>query len=235
MLKIGSDSIGKMYIGSDAVAKAYIGSDLVYQSGPPSYISNGLVFHLDGADATVSQWVDKIGGITFTMNNVTLDGNGGVVFNGTSSYGNYSTNLNYPSSTYTIEITLNKANQTGLQVAFMINSSNMVSFGFSSGGDYIVTKSGNSNARNTWNTSYGLHAYSVTNSTAYKDGKAMTNRSTDTWYLRTGGTFIGSRSVDNAFFKGTIYQIRVYSRALTAAEIAHNQAIDIEKYNITTT
>lgn len=231
MLDLGSNGIGGMFFGDDTIAKAYVGEDLVYQSGPPSYITNGLVFHLDGADATASQWVDKVGGIVFTMKNTTLDGNGGVVFNG-SAYGNYASNLNFPSSSHTIEITLNKTNQIGLQVAFMINSSNMVSFGFSSGNDYIITKSGNSNARKTWNAGAGLHTYSVTNSTAYKDKVVMTQRGTDTWYLRTGGTFVGTRTTDNALFIGTIYQIRIYNRALSADEIKHNQEIDIEKYNI---
>lgn len=237
MSYIGTNKIGGMYLGDTKIAKAYLGDDLVYQkaSAQTGYITSGLVFHLDGADATTSQWVDKIGGITFTMNNVSLDGNGGVVFNGTSSYGNYSSNLNFPSSTHTIEIVLN-CTGNGLRVAFMINASNNVAFGYSSGGDYVVTKSGNSNARSTWKTNYntGVHVISVTPSNAYDNGSAMVYRNTDTWYLRTGGTFVGSRSANNAFFKGTIYQIRVYNRALTSDEILHNQAIDISKYNITT-
>lgn len=233
MFKVGSDNIGKMYIGSDAVAKAYIGSDLVYQSGPPSYISNGLVFHLDGADATTSQWVDKIGGITFNMTNVTLVENGGVKFSGSASYGNYSGTLDFPSSTHTIEIVLN-CTATGMRVAFMINASDKVAFGYASNGQYVVTKSGNSNGRNTWksNVNTGIHVFSITPSLAYDNKKAMTKHNTDTWYLRTGGTFVGTRTTDNALFVGTIYQIRVYNRALTADEIKHNQSIDIEKYNI---
>lgn len=236
MSYIGMNKIGGMYLGDTKIAKAYLGDNLVYQKtgAQTGYVTSGLVFHLDGEDATTAQWVDRVGGIAFTMNNVTLDGNGGVVFNGSSSYGNYPNNLDFPSSSHTIEITLNKTNQTSLQVAFMINASNMVAFGFSSGSDYIITKSGDSNVRETWNTGSGLHTYSVTNSTAYKDKAVMTQRSMDTWYLRTGGTFVGSRSADNAFFKGTIYQIRVYNRALTADEILHNHAIDISKYNITT-
>lgn len=234
MSYIGSNKLGKVYLGSTEIAKAYLGSDLVHQNtSVPSYVTSGLVFHLDGADATASQWVDRVGNIAFALTNTTLDGNGGVVFNG-SAYGNYSSDLDFPSSSHTIEITLNKTNQTGMQVAFMINASNMVAFGFSSGNDYIVTKSGNSNARKTWETGSGLHTYSVTNSTAYKDKAVMTQRNTDTWYLRTGGTFVGARTTNNAFFIGTIYQIRIYNRALTPAEITNNQNIDMQRYNITT-
>lgn len=198
---------------------------------PPDYIQDGLVFHLDGADATTSAWIDKIGGIEFTMHNVTLDGKGGVVFNG-SAYGNYPDTLDFPSSTHTIEIVLNKTETGGMQVAFMINASDKVAFGFGSDGKFIVTKSGDSNSRKTWNTGSGLATYSVTNSNAYKNCALMSQRSQDTWFLRTGGTFVGSRSINNAFFKGTIYQIRIYNRALTQQEIINNQTIDMQRYNI---
>ena len=235
MSYLGTSKVGGMYLGDTKIAKAYLGDNLVYQKtgAQTGYVTSGLVFHLDGADATTSAWVDKIGGIEFTMHNVTLDGKGGVVFNG-SAYGNYPDTLDFPSSTHTIEVVLNKTETGGLQVAFMINASDKVTFGFSSGGDYIVTKSGNSNYRATWTTGSGLATYSISNSYAYKNCALMSQRSADTWFLRTGGTFVGSRSVDNAFFKGTIYQIRVYNRALTANEILHNHAIDISKYNITT-
>ena len=199
---------------------------------PPDYIQDGLVFHLDGADATASQWVDRVGNIAFALTNTTLDGNGGVVFNG-SAYGNYPYTLDFPSSTHTIEVVLNKTETFGgLQVAFMINVSDKVAFGFGSDGKFIVTKSGNSNSRATWYTDSGLATYSVTNSNAYKDCAHMPRRSSDTWFLRTGGTFVGSRSADNAFFKGTIYQIRIYNRALTQQEIIYNQTIDMQRYNI---
>lgn len=198
---------------------------------PPDYIQDGLVFHLDGADATTSTWIDKIGGIEFTMHNVTLDGKGGVVFNG-SAYGNYPDTLDFPSSTHTIEVVLNKTETFGLQVAFMINVSDKVAFGFGSNGKFIVTKSGDSNPRKTLNTGSGLATYSVINGNAYKNCALMSQRSVDTWFLRTGGTFVGSRSADNAFFKGTIYQIRIYNRALTQQEIINNQTIDMQRYNI---
>ena len=54
-----------------------------------NYIQNGLVFHLDGADATETEWVDRIGGAVFELFNAAID-NGGVRFNGViSSYGRY--------------------------------------------------------------------------------------------------------------------------------------------------
>jgi hypothetical protein len=196
------------------------------------YISEGLVFHLDGADATTSTWVDKVGGVEFAMHNVTLDADGGVVFSGTGSYGNYPNNLNFPISTHTIEVVVKRASND-MACVFMINAADNVAFGFSSGINYIVTKSGNSNKRVAWEIiDNGLHVYSVKTNKAFSDGNTMAPRSPDTWYLRQGGTFVGSRSADNAAFKGSVYQIRIYNRQLSDKEILHNQAIDMAKYGI---
>lgn len=196
------------------------------------YVSSGLVFHLDGADATTNKWVDRINGIEFTMNNVTLDDAGGVVFTGEDSYGNYPNNLNFPLSTHTIEVVAKRASKD-MACVFMINAADNVAFGFSSGIDYIVTKSGNSNPTTTWGViDNDIHVYSVKQGNAFDNGNVMCSRSTDTWYLRTGGTFVGSRSADNAAFKGTVYQIRIYNRQLSDEEILHNQAVDMAKYGI---
>lgn len=196
------------------------------------YVSRGLVFHLDGADATTSTWVDKIGGVEFAMHNVTLDDAGGVVFNGTNSYGNYPNNLDFPSSTHTIEVVTQRSS-TEMACVFMINAADNVAFGFSSSIGYIVTKSGNSNPRAAYNIiDNDLHVYSVKANNAFSDGNIMTVRTVDTWYLRQGGTFVGSRSSDNAPFKGSVYQIRIYNRQLSDKEILHNQAIDMAKYGI---
>lgn len=196
------------------------------------YVSRGLVFHLDGADATTDKWVDKIGGIEFAMHNVTLDDAGGVVFNGTNSYGNYPNNLNFPSSTHTIEVVVKRASKD-MACVFMINAADNIAFGFSSGIYYIVTKSGSSNPRETYNiVDNGLHVYSVKTNNAFSDGNTMTSLGLDTWYLRQGGTFVGSRSANNAMYAGTVYQIRIYNRQLSDKEILHNQAIDMAKYGI---
>lgn len=196
------------------------------------YVSKGLVFHLDGADATTSTWIDKIGGIEFTMHNVTLDGNGGVEFNGKNSYGNYPNNLDFPSVTHTIEVVTRRAS-ISMACVFMINAADNVAFGFSSGSSYIVTKSGNSNPGYTFNIiDNGLHVYSVKANNAFSDGNTMKLHGYDTWFLRQGGTFVGSRSADNAMYAGTVYQIRIYNRQLSDKEILHNQAIDMAKYGI---
>lgn len=196
------------------------------------YVTSGLVFHLDGADATTNKWIDKIGGVEFDMHNVTLDDAGGVVFSGTGSYGNHPNNLNFPSSTHMIEVVVKRAS-VDMSCVFMINEANNVAFGFSSGIDYIITKSGKSNPKTTWAViDNDIHVYSVNTNNAFDNGNIMRSRSTDTWHLRQGGTFVGSRSADNGAFKGTVYQIRIYNRQLSDEEILHNQAVDMVKYGI---
>lgn len=46
-----------------------------------------------------------------------------------------------------------------------------------------------------------------------------------TWYLRIGRTH-------NTFMNARFHSIRIYSRALTAEEIAHNYAVDKERFNL---
>ena len=52
------------------------------------------------------------------------------------------------------------------------------------------------------------------------------------WEIRSGGTFIGGRTASQNLLNGVIYQIRIYNRLLTEAEILANQAIDMARYNI---
>lgn len=236
MSYIGTNKVGKMYLGGTAIGKAYLGDNLVFgtSSGQSEddYISNGLVFHLDCEDATTSKWIDRKGGIEFAMNNVSIGSDGGVIFSG-SSYGYYSENLNFPSSSSTIEVVVYpSANAAG--VVFFTNAAGMVAFGL---GDRITTKSGNGNYRSTyiWESTGPFRKFTFAvagNSLAVRDKSHPTASGTDSWFLKNKGTYIGTRSTSQNFFKGSIYQIRIYNRVLTEDEILHNQDIDIQKYNI---
>ena len=214
-----------------ALASKIVGCNFIID-----YIQTGLVFQLDCANATTSKWVDKIGNIEFTMHNVTIGADGGVYFNGSNAYGNYSSNLNFPYNTHTIEIVYNKESQSKISLLFMINNSDMVAYGYGATDAAVIVKSGNSNPKTAYSTGLGLQTVSVTPSTAYKNLTQMSSYggTTDTWYLRSGGTFVGTRSSSENFFKGSIYQIRIYNRALKKDEMLFNQRIDIKKYGITT-
>ena len=57
---------------------------------------------------------------------------------------------------------------------------------------------------------------------------------TDTWSVRNKSTIIGDVVMNGSYgFTGNVHCIRLYSRALTAAEIADNYAIDKKRFGLT--
>ena len=75
-------------------------------------------------------------------------------------------------------------------------------------------------------------ASSPTADSAYVNGVENTNRSAVNYSNPTsGGTAIGGGYNSMPFF-GEIFNIRIYSRALTAEEIAANYAIDKARFNL---
>ena len=76
------------------------------------------------------------------------------------------------------------------------------------------------------------HTISVTRAnTGYCDGEEL-QRSTvvDNWSDRTQFYIGGENYGKNRSFTGRIYSVRIYDRALTAEEIAHNAAIDRRRF-----
>lgn len=203
--------------------------------GSYNYITDGLAFHLDGVDATTAQWVDRIGGITFTMNNVTLDGNGGVVFNGTDSYGNYPNTLGYAPDTCSIEVVADIVSMPASTVLFMQNANNLLAFGFPLQ-NQIISSTGTTLQRLfTFSGSVAVGkktASCVWDKIYINRDNRMIGEDKGYWEIRSGGTFIGGRTASQNLLNGVIYQIRIYNRLLTEAEILANQAIDMARYNI---
>lgn len=234
MSYIGTNKLGTMYLGDTKIGKAYLGSDLVYEVGSSAlepYIETGLILWLDGADYTSGSWVDRIGNRSFTMYNTSASG-GGVVFNGSSSYGSYGTLINAPYNASTIEVVADVANTSTYMFLFSQPSSSYVSMLMHN------KKLGNAsnaqiNLRNI-RASSGKHTFSLSHNYAYEDKVAATSGGSDWFGSRTGNVLIGQRGQSQSFFKGTIYQIRIYNRILTSDEVLYNQGIDIRKYNITT-
>jgi hypothetical protein len=204
-----------------------------------TYVTNGLVFHLDGKDATTDRWVDRVGGIAFTMSNISLGNNGGVVFNG-SAYGFNPNTLGFEPATHTIEVVADRTVGSGSVLLFMQNGDNLLAFGIGQGTgdgdtDQLITSSGTTVERmfRASNILRGLAVVSVADISAIQNKSSITKDDGGYFGKRSvGGTFIGARSTNENLFVGTIYQIRIYNRLLSAAEISANQQIDINKYNI---
>lgn len=226
-----------MYLGSTTIGKAYLGEDLVYSSagggsGEPSYVTNGLVLHLDGEDATTAQWAARKGNVSFAMNNVSLDGNGGVVFNGSNSYGNYPNSLGLLFDSCTIEVVVYfDVTNNSSQMVFATNDRGGCAFSIYNGTTLICKQS--TNGVTYYSTvKSGLHTFSVNGTCAYRDKTNLSTAAQNQWNTKVGGCFLGCREIGNLQFNGTIYQIRIYNRLLSADEILANQDIDINRYNI---
>lgn len=198
---------------------------------PDEYIQDGLVFHLDGADATTSQWTDKVGGKVFTMHNIALNSNGGVTFAGnSSSYGHYSSTYNYMYNTCTIEVVCTTTDDSRQECVIASTANGTICFG-----KYnwrIFT--GNGTQQYNWRFGLGgLHTFSSYEGKFYRDKVEITTKENDGFGAKSGGTYLGMKSSDGSYsYAGTVYQIRIYNRKLTEEEILYNQSIDIKKYNI---
>lgn len=199
--------------------------------GNDNYIQNGLVFHLDGADATPSEWVDRIGGITYTLYGTSIIGDG-VYFSGNDDvYGQSPQQVNVEYNEGTIEVVANCTGQGRYaifaqpqtnKIAFIVYSTTKVSFAL------------RISHRRYEAATQGLHTLSVSIDRMYKDAVECQVNGND--YFNSPsvtGSYLGNGGSPAYKYKGTVYQIRIYNRILTAEEVLHNQAIDINKYNIT--
>lgn len=209
---------------------------------PPGYVTDGLVFFLDGkqADAAIGQWRDLIRGRTFVLTDCTAAGSG-VSFNGTTSCG-----------VCHGAITSDWANET-IETAFasgMTSTKNILNQPYTKGSVGISLRlSANGSSQRV-----GLGLDGVTRTVYYyrssvnllsarKDCavgnlqalSATTNlgsskNETDSTVIGAGIYGVEDPSV---FFNGTIYAIRIYNRHLTEAEMQQNQLADAERYGIT--
>jgi hypothetical protein len=199
------------------------------------YIQDGLVFHLDCADynPTLNTWIDKIGNVSFTMSNVTVDSLGGIMFNGSNSGGTSNVSVRCPVDTSTIEIVIN-ASKARNQFIFDSGTSGSLAYTFYNRNVIcgITTKrrcpiiNSISNGFLTNSVHYGSNLLHVENGNI----GSFTSQD-DYWSYRNKPASIGVRSDNTYWFLGTIYQIRIYNKHLTADEMIHNQRIDMRKYN----
>lgn len=199
------------------------------------YIQDGLVFHLDCADynPTLNTWVDKIGNVSFAMSNVTVDSLGGIMFNGSNSRGTSNASVRCPVDASTIEIAINTS-KTRNQFIFDSGTSGSFAYAFYNSNVICVITSARrcpiinsiSDGFLTNSVHYGNNLLHVENGNVGSFTSQI-----DSWAYQNKPASIGVRSNNTYWFLGTIYQIRIYNRHVTADEMIHNQRIDMRKYN----
>lgn len=205
------------------------------------YIKNGLVFYLDGINkgtADPDKWVDLVGGLIFS-NDGAVNGTNCWQFNNTSStyYVLKNTDtLSFSIDTHTIEVCFNSNKNDGL--IFAPRGVSQISFGFYSyySGNSITWSSMTS--IHTWYSAtkcIGAHTISVSKTNALKDYSTALSKDVQDYWRATNYNYngIGGRSTNATYqFNGKIYAIRIYNRQLSIDEMAHNQKVDNERFNL---
>ena len=207
------------------------------------YVQDGLIAIWDGIensgwgvhDASATTWKDLSGnGNDLTlMNGAHFDANSLITAARNSVSALLPTRLPYA----TIEVcAFQDASRNSSQLVCFgnsVNDSRMMSCGSKSiqsmNGNHQITVP-TSKATRTWAATYPTDSSTI----PYIDGQLATGTvTTNSWAPRNGPFGLsGSSNYQGWNFVGNYYCVRLYSRALTADEIAANYAIDKERFNL---
>lgn len=212
------------------------------------YVMSGMLLHLDGADFANNNWIDRKAGKSLSMTDCSLNANNdGVVFNGTSSHGGSLHNQDtfgsiYLTSVGTVEFALKSAvfSKSKFQPiiilpAYSNNKTTVYCYYFASL-DKMVMFSNNTIV--DFETDYS--AAELSGSAIVQSASFQTSLCNGA--VKAAGTYTNTQNGDSAilgwnsatnYFKGEMYQIRIYGSNLTADQMLNNQKIDAIRYNIT--
>ena len=212
---------------------------MMMQGGGCPYITDGLIFWLDGLDyVSGSNWVDKIQGLEFipATGNAT-NVNGGVYVNGDD---NFKTNNTYPTGTIlSIECSYDCPDGSKNFYPFVGGKNDIESAQFVNMGNnsfywkYRMRKTSigiGFSAGKTFSANID-NSLVVVNKVQRTLGS--TSFPTSMGIYASNGACVGTRlnRYENAFW-GTIYSIRGYDRNLTLEEMQFNQQVDNERFNL---
>lgn len=236
MIKNGSIEIDP-YVGNTPVDKIYLGSDVVFTRGAGyGYVANGLVFHLDGIDKgqDPSAWTDLVGGVSFPLNSYVQSEQDAIVTDGTGAIMGGSTALAYNFGSSTIEVCVERLDTKSYGCVFYNIGGGNVAF-ITSGNNNVVTAISPATAMFTLDTNTGKNTYSCLPTKVVKNGVSFNTITSESW-TSMGMLSIGARTRNGTSFtygaKFRIHSIRIYNRILTDDEVASNQAVDNERFNL---
>ena len=213
---------------------------------PSGYVTDGLVFFLDGKQfASASKWKDIVGDKEFTLYDCAVNlSEDGIVFDGSTSYGEYIGAItNGPWSNETIEVVFDgKSNITSaciLSQPYLNNSVGIsMRFGnqttdtprFAMGLDAVNRYYYYMKLNKSKNVISGNSTDVIVNGVV-ATGKGWTNYSQN----QSGNSYIGANRISGGVvnrYAGTIHAIRIYSRKLTQNERLQNQSVDAVRYQL---
>lgn len=203
---------------------------------PNDYIKSGLVFHLDGADFDGTEWVDRVGGIKYTVSiSATSTSDGGVALYDSLLVSDELVNVKYNVGTF--EIVYKSSRTSSWDMVFYQGQGGYFMYGLTQG--RASWHGGRNIATKVTGSTTSVFTHSLSNSHNYFNKESKGNGSTATWQNASIDTSdIGRYPASGAYnpsygARGSLYQIRIYNRQLSFNEIMHNADIDISKYNIT--
>lgn len=226
-------------------------SGVVLPPVPSGYITNGLVFFLDGKQlATASKWIDIVGGKTFQLTDCTVVGNG-VDFSLSTAVGIRAGQVTEDWENETIEAVITawdvKDNIEIIKTKSVlcqpyINNTVGISLRFGDNGATVRTAIGLDGVKRaiqhfpykTSATPYA-HRLSINTDRIVFNGTQPSGTSTTTYSKNTtGNTVLGATATTSIHGKGIgiIHAVRIYNRKLTLAEMQSNQATDLTYYNL---
>ena len=199
--------------------------EMVVEEEELSYITDGLVFHLDGIDKGETQgaWTDLVSGTVFEG---TAESQSNCFFFNNTYLSNRSFSLG-ANSNYTVEICYKETvKQNG--VLFCSGNSATGNIFMAPYFKMYLQRGKNYYINRDIGTKYSL---SMNNERCIQNLVAKRYDGVASSYT-TSETNIGCRYYKgyNVFFMGYIYSIRVYNRNLTETEILNNQKVDNKRF-----
>lgn len=226
----------------------------------PEIVNNGLVLHLDAANqrsypGTGSVWSDLSGfgnnGTLFNGTGYSIDNKGSITFDTTDDYvmvpNNSSINLvdtitleSYVKYTLSTNLVLIEKSNNNTHYQFQIFSGSQGTAGVAgelvfmlqpNGNNWVVT--GISSNDGEWHHVVGTYDRNVATAKIYLDGILMNTKTNIPVgpVANSQPLLIGSRSGGSGF-GGSIGNVKIYNRALTAAEIHQNFEATRSRYGI---
>lgn len=200
-----------------------------------SYISDGLVFQLDGINkgSDTSNWTDQIGGIKFPYGSYATKGTNYVLFDGAGSL-QVTASKSFLQTTHTIEVAADRPQAN--KVLFYPAAKGEIMWAYMGIANQtlidknLMTIEWGTNSAAGWRVSRDAKMVSVNADRSIGDGTAGAAASNDSWSAQIDGKYkIGGRNTDY-LYSGKVYAIRIYSRKLSASEIMQNQRLDNNRF-----
>ena len=215
-----------------------------------NYIQEGLVFHLDGIEkgSVSGKWIDCKGGAEWVNHGATSLQNG-FSFDGVDDYFEGVDSGVYTDDAYTIEVVFDSETSGSVYFVFVDAYGREIMCyvpNFQSK-EWYLSKSAAAQKNNpnpygaivvNGDGGTGVKIVSLTTAATGTNGGVVNGVAKSTNICEYSCDAIGrigcrrKDSVNNFFFKGKVYSVRIYNRRLTTSEMKQNQVEDNTRFNL---